>query len=126
MYGFLHAYKISCTGGGLIQKFFLHCIFYRNLQDLLEDFLLDFKTKGPPKASSDGGTVFPTSADLFVFYKKCLVQCASLSTGAALLDLCTVFRKYLKEYCNKLLANNMPKLQQSKWVIATNALYECV
>ncbi|XP_065890421.1 vacuolar protein sorting-associated protein 53 homolog [Dysidea avara] len=86
----------------------------RNLQDLLEDFLLDFKTKGPPKASSDGGTVFPTSADLFVFYKKCLVQCASLSTGAALLDLCTVFKKYLKEYCNKLLASNMPKLQQSK------------
>ena len=98
----------------LLYSIFVSHFVVRNLQDLLEDFLLDFKTKGPPKASSDGGTVFPTSADLFVFYKKCLVQCASLSTGAALLDLCTVFKKYLKEYCNKLLASNMPKLQQSK------------
>lgn len=86
----------------------------KNLSDLMEDFVLDFKTKGPPKASSEGGTVFPTSADLFVFYKKCLVQCASLSTGAALMDLCVVFRKYLKEYCTRLLTNNLPKLQQSK------------
>ena len=90
--------------------------FVRNLSDLMEDFVLDFKTKGPPKASAEGGTVFPTSADLFVFYKKCLVQCASLSTGAALMDLCVVFRKYLKEYCTRLLTNNLPKLQQSKYV----------
>ena len=82
----------------------------------MEDFVLDFKTKGPPKASAEGGTVLPTSADLFVFYKKCLVQCASLSTGAALMDLCVVFRKYLKEYCTRLLTNNLPKLQQSKCV----------
>jgi len=89
--------------------------FLRNLSDLIEDFVLDFKTKGPPKASSKGGTVFSTSADLFVFYNKCLVQCASLSTGAALMDLCVVFKKYLKEYCTRLLTNNLPKLQQSKY-----------
>ena len=91
-------------------------MFTRNLSDLMEDFVLDFKTKGLPKASAEGGTVLPTSADLFDFYKKCLVQCASLSTGVALMDLCVVFRKYLKEYCTILLTNSLPKLQQSKCV----------
>ena len=55
------------------------------------------------------GIVLPSAADMFVFYKKCLVQCASLSTGPPLLELTELFKKYLREYATRVLAPNMPK-----------------
>lgn len=61
-------------------------------------------------STTDGGCVaFPNAADLFIVYKKCLVQCASLSTGPPLLELASIFQKYLKEYCDKLLSAYLPK-----------------
>ena len=54
--------------------------------------------------------VFSSSGDLFVFYKKCLVQCITLSTGTPLLRLCIVFKKYLREYAQRILINQIPKL----------------
>lgn len=57
----------------------------------------------------EGVVAFPSAADLFIFYKKCLVQCASLSTGAPLLNLTEIFQKYLKEYANKILEASLPK-----------------
>jgi hypothetical protein len=32
-----------------------------------------------------GGAVLPSCGDLFLFYKKCLVQCARLTTGEPML-----------------------------------------
>ena len=70
--------------------------------------------------------VFPSAADLFVFYKKCLVQCASLSTGPPLLDLTDVFKKYLQEYATKILTASLPKYTQlSSTLVCDVCMYAC-
>ena len=43
-------------------------------------------------------TVLPSSTDLFLFYGQSLEQCAKLSTGQALFDLCTLHKKWLRIY----------------------------
>ena len=53
--------------------------------------------------------MLPSAGELFVFYKKCMVQCSQLSTGMPLLSLTGMFQKYLKEYASKILTNNLPK-----------------
>ncbi len=77
---------------------------------MLDNLVADIKSKGQPHPSPDGsGVVMSSAADLFVFYKKCLVQCTSLSTGPALLELTELFKKYLREYCSKVLTPCLPK-----------------
>ncbi|PIK58739.1 putative vacuolar protein sorting-associated protein 53-like [Apostichopus japonicus] len=84
----------------------------RNLSDLIQRFMDDFRTQGPPPIQAEeGGAVLPSCADLFVFYKKCMVQCSQLSTGQPLLSLTASFQKYLREYANRLLSGNLPKSQ---------------
>lgn len=84
----------------------------RNLSDLIQRFVEDFRTQGPPPIQAEeGGAVLPSCADLFVFYKKCMIQCSQLSTGQPLLSLTATFQKYLKEYANRLLTGNLPKSQ---------------
>ncbi|PSN33185.1 putative ATP-dependent RNA helicase kurz [Blattella germanica] len=56
------------------------------------------------------GVVLSSCADLFVFYKKCMVQCTQLSTGQPMLGLAATFQRYLREYAVKLLQNNLPKI----------------
>ena len=65
----------------------------RNLAELIQRFLSDFDNE-----ISQTVEVLPSCADLFVYYKKCLVQCSQLSTGQSLLDLSVVFSQYLREY----------------------------
>lgn len=85
----------------------------RGLADLVDRFSSDMKSQGVPKPAADGsGVVITSAADFFVFYKKCLVQCASLSTGSPLLELTDLFKKYLKEYASRILSPNIPKLVQ--------------
>ena len=87
---------------------------FRNLSDLIENFVSDLaKSRGRVfGAGEGGGAVLPSAADLFIFYKKCLVQCVSLSTGPALLDLTELFRRYLREYSSKILSASLPKSVQ--------------
>ncbi|XP_046386113.1 vacuolar protein sorting-associated protein 53 homolog [Ischnura elegans] len=87
----------------------------RNLAELMEQFQEELKKKvqqsvEPGSSGGHGEGVLSTCADLFIFYKKCLVQCAQLSTGQPMLDLAGTFQKYLKEYAVKLLQNNLPKI----------------
>lgn len=42
--------------------------------------------------------VLPSSTELFYFYGQNLDQCAKLSTGKPLFDLCKVHKKWLKIY----------------------------
>jgi len=78
--------------------------------ELLDKFSSDIKSRGFPKPAEDGsGVVIPSAADFFVFYKKCLVQCTSLSTGPPLMELTELFKKYLKEYASRILMPNLPK-----------------
>uniref|UniRef100_T1J5E2 Vacuolar protein sorting-associated protein 53 homolog n=1 Tax=Strigamia maritima TaxID=126957 RepID=T1J5E2_STRMM len=81
----------------------------RNLADLIEQFVHDFKQQGLPRSDMEGGSVVvPSCADLFLFYKKSMVQCSQLSTARPMLELTATFQKYLKEYAIKLLQNNLP------------------
>ncbi|KAI6647972.1 Vacuolar protein sorting-associated protein 53-like [Oopsacas minuta] len=81
----------------------------KNLGELLDEFIEEMKRKDSKNKGSTS-TVFSSSGDLFVFYKKCLVQCITLSTGVPLLHLSNVFKKYLKEYANRILISQIPKL----------------
>ena len=83
---------------------------HRNLAELLDNFVSDMKSRGGAKAKAGGAAiVIPSAADMFVFYKKCLVQCASLSTGPPLLELMELFQKYLREYAHRVLMPYLPK-----------------
>lgn len=85
------------------------CIF-RNLGELIDRSVADFRAQGPPKAGTEeGGAVLPSCADLFVYYKKCMVQCSQLSTGEPMIALTTIFQKFLREYAWKILSGNLPK-----------------
>jgi len=52
--------------------------------------------------------VLPSSTELFYFYGQSLEQCAKLSTGKALFDLCTVHKKWLRVYAGKLVREYSP------------------
>ena len=88
-------------------------LLFRNLADLMDQFVKDFHKQCVSESSSRdepiSSLVLPSSADLFVFYKKCLVQCISLSTGEALLQLTQLFQKYLEKFADRVLAANIPK-----------------
>ena len=75
----------------------------------MDRFVQDFKAQGVPLVEGDGSNVvFPSAGELFVFYKKCMVQCSQLSTGGPLLSVTAVFQRFLKEYATKVLSNHLP------------------
>ncbi|CAL8137366.1 unnamed protein product [Orchesella dallaii] len=84
----------------------------KNLMELIDKFVADLRINGfpMPQSSDASGVVLANCADLFVFYKKCLVQCTQLSCGEPLLNLGFVFIKRLRDYCNKILQANLPKV----------------
>uniref|UniRef100_A0A8D0PKB0 Vacuolar protein sorting-associated protein 53 homolog n=1 Tax=Sus scrofa TaxID=9823 RepID=A0A8D0PKB0_PIG len=95
----------------------------KNLGELIDRFVADFKAQGPPKPSMDeGGAVLPSCADLFVYYKKCMVQCSQLSTGEPMIALTTIFQKYLQEYAWKILSGNLPKTTSSSGGLTISSL----
>ncbi|KAH7888924.1 Vps53-like protein [Phlebopus sp. FC_14] len=55
--------------------------------------------------------VLPSSTELFYFYAQSLDQCAKLSTGQALFDLCTVQKKWLKIYAEEVLSPRLKRAQ---------------
>ncbi|KAF5328679.1 hypothetical protein D9619_011656 [Psilocybe cf. subviscida] len=65
------------------------------------------RTSTETPAEKDGEaapiTVLPSSTDLFYFYGQSLDQCAKLSTGQALFDLCNVHKKWLRIYAEDVL-----------------------
>ncbi|XP_022255798.1 vacuolar protein sorting-associated protein 53 homolog [Limulus polyphemus] len=81
----------------------------KNLAQLIERFQEDIR-KAPMPRPETGSAVLPSCADLFVYYKKCLVQCTQLSTGQPMLSLAETFQKYLQEYATRILQNNLPKI----------------
>ncbi|XP_049984754.1 vacuolar protein sorting-associated protein 53 homolog isoform X2 [Alexandromys fortis] len=95
----------------------------KNLSELIDRFVTDFKAQGPPKPNTDeGGAVLPSCADLFVYYKKCMVQCSQLSTGEPMIALTTIFQKYLREYAWKILSGNLPKTNSSSGGLTISSL----
>ncbi|XP_067145474.1 vacuolar protein sorting-associated protein 53 homolog isoform X2 [Centruroides vittatus] len=82
----------------------------KNLSQLMDRFVEDMQNINATRPEVHGASVLPSCADLFVFYKKCLVQCTQLSTGDPMLSLMATFQKYLREYAVRILQNNLPKI----------------
>ncbi|KAM9811960.1 vacuolar protein sorting-associated protein 53 homolog isoform 1-T1 [Syngnathus typhle] len=95
----------------------------KNLGELIDRFVADFRAQGPPRVATDeGGAVLPSCADLFVYYKKCMVQCSQLSTGEPMIALTTIFQKFLREYAWKILSGNLPKSSSNSGVLTISSL----
>ncbi|CAH4031950.1 unnamed protein product [Pieris brassicae] len=81
-----------------------------NLRSLMDRFIQEAKNIEISDCEGSGsGGVLASCADLFLFYKKCLAQCATLSTGDPMLELSAVFGKYLREYAGSVLQNALPR-----------------
>ncbi|XP_053621507.1 vacuolar protein sorting-associated protein 53 homolog [Plodia interpunctella] len=82
-----------------------------NLRSFMDRFLQDAKsdTGAGEISNTGGGAVISSCADLFLFYKRCLVQCARLSNTEPMLELSGVFAKYLREYASSVLAAALPR-----------------
>ncbi|XP_065201142.1 vacuolar protein sorting-associated protein 53 homolog [Planococcus citri] len=108
----------SPFNGIIGQCFFPHLYVYinsvdRNLFELIERFATDTKAeldREDATCETSPAIVLSSSADLFLFYKKSLVQCKELSNQQPMLSLANTFQKYLREYATKILQNNLPKL----------------
>lgn len=83
----------------------------KNLIELMEQF--QQAKFSPQEQIAKKSSILSSGADLFVFYKKCLVQCNQLSNGKPMYDLAMIFKKYLREYASKCLENKIPKLVAS-------------
>ncbi|KDQ27540.1 hypothetical protein PLEOSDRAFT_1104224 [Pleurotus ostreatus PC15] len=82
----------------------------RAISDMLAPHRNSKNRKAQPRPSLEAeepeeptSTVLPSSTDLFYFYRQSLEQCAKLSTGQPLFDLCTVLKKWLKIYAEDVL-----------------------
>ena len=83
----------------------------RNLADMVQRFAADISGGGVATARGpEGSPVLPSCGDLFVFYRKCLVQCSELSTGQPMLALSSLFRKYLAEFTRRVLVPALPRV----------------
>jgi hypothetical protein len=90
-------------------------IIYRALADMLAPHRGTKISKPQPRpslearpaaeAADDSGSssvvVLPSSTELFYFYGQSLEQCAKLSAGKALFDLCAVHKKWLRIYAGE-------------------------
>ncbi|KAK3083798.1 hypothetical protein FSP39_003324, partial [Pinctada imbricata] len=100
----------------------------RNLSELVSRFLDDIRQHGTPRMETEeSSNVLPSCADLFVFYKKCMVQCSQLSTGQPMIDLTRTFQKYLRDYANRVLLGNLPKASsQSSGISSASGLIQSI
>uniref|UniRef100_A0A182JC63 Vacuolar protein sorting-associated protein 53 homolog n=1 Tax=Anopheles atroparvus TaxID=41427 RepID=A0A182JC63_ANOAO len=81
----------------------------RELTALVEQFAQQNQQMIVPKEINPG--IIPNCADLFVFYKKCMVQCMQLSNEKPMYDLVLIFKKHLRDYASKVLEARIPKPQ---------------
>merc|ERR1719347_1433002 len=58
----------------------------------------------------EGAPVLTSCGDLFVFYRKCLVQLSELTSGQTMVELAGLFKKYLREYISKVIVASLPKI----------------
>ena len=86
----------------------------KNMSDMISRFAADLSSTTVTKLDAgEGAPVLTSCGDLFVFYRKCLVQLAELSTGQPLLELAGLFKQYLREYTSKVIMAALPKIGTS-------------
>ncbi|CAH7686871.1 GARP complex subunit Vps53 [Phakopsora pachyrhizi] len=92
-----------------------------NAQDsTLSDMFQSFRSSRPKasdfaKVSLDDSpaAIIPSSMELFHFYRSTLDKCASLSNKSPFLNLCEVYKKWLKTYSEDILAATLSSLANS-------------
>ena len=85
----------------------------RNLADMIARFAAELNgNKTLQVEAGEGAPVMTSCGDLFVFYRKCLVQLSDLTSGQPMLDLAAVFKKYLREYISKVIVASLPKVRE--------------
>lgn len=82
-----------------------------SLRQLVDRAAQEQRERGTSNLAFEGSSVLHSCGDLFMFYKRCMVQCAQLSTAEPMLALQMIFRKHLREYATKILISNMPGKQ---------------
>ncbi|KAH9377424.1 hypothetical protein HPB48_016801 [Haemaphysalis longicornis] len=80
----------------------------RTLKQLVDQFVEAAQRAPLPQPDVETAGVLPSCADLFVYYKKCLVQCSQLSRGPPLLALARVFGRHLADYAGRVLQGSLP------------------
>lgn len=90
-------------------KTYLH-LYTESIDRSLAELIDKFVRESSKDINEVNAGVFPSCADLFVFYKKCMVQCTQLCNGKTMFDLSNVFKKYLREYALKVLEIRIPKI----------------
>lgn len=82
-----------------------------NAQDkILSEMFRGFTSSRISLSPGDNpSAVLPSSSELFYFYREALERCAKLSIRQPLLDLCRVYRKWLKVYAEDVLAASLIK-----------------
>ena len=99
----------------------------RNLAEMISRFAGDLASQGvaPAPDFGEGSPVLASCGDLFVFYRKCLVQCSELSTGQPMLALATLFKKYLREYTSRVLVASLHKIgKEHGWRVPAATSHE--
>lgn len=107
--------RISKRSDVLILPSFIDFVSSRVLTDMLAPHRKGKSGRPQPRPSTETASsrssvdenepqvVLPSSTELFYFYGQSLEQCAKLSTGKALFDLCTLHKKWLRIYAGELV-----------------------
>ena len=67
----------------------------QNLVELIDRAAQEQKIKGCTNLAVEGSSVLHSCGDLFMFYKKCMVQCALLSTGKITIKIKNTVKKFM-------------------------------
>ncbi|GAA5897830.1 Vps53p [Sporobolomyces salmoneus] len=88
-------------------------IFVDAQDKLLSEMVRSFTSSRISSSPSDNpSAVLPSSTELFYFYREALDRCARLSVRQPLLDLCKVYRKWLKTYAEDVLNSALIKFDR--------------
>ncbi|GAA5952951.1 hypothetical protein JCM3765_003016 [Sporobolomyces pararoseus] len=91
-----------------------HLGIFVDAQDkILSEMVQGFTSSRISSSPSDNpSAVLPSSTELFYFYREALDRCARLSVRQPLLDLCKVYRKWLKTYAEDVLNSALIKFDR--------------
>ncbi|POY71074.1 hypothetical protein BMF94_5831 [Rhodotorula taiwanensis] len=81
----------------------------KTLSEMMQNFVSSRISISP---SDNPSAVLPSSTELFYFYREALERCAKLSTRQPMLDLCKVYRKWLKTYAENVLTAALVKFDR--------------
>ena len=65
------------------------------------------QSKASSIAAEGSSNILPSSTELFYFYRETLERCAKLSNKSPFLDLCGVYKKWLKVYAEEVLSSSL-------------------